>query len=116
ANCFIADGVEVGDRTRMMLNVGIGRCTKIGTDVYIGPNVVFANSDPRDGRILPVEIGNGAVIGTNAVTTHKVRRIGTDATVGAGSVVTKDVPDRAVVAGNPARIIGWNTIDGEEPK
>ena len=111
---FIADGNEIGDRARMMLNVGIGRNTKIGNDVYLGPNVVLANSNP-DGDIKQVTVGEGAWIGTNAVTTAGVS-IGEHAVIGAGAVVTKYVPPYAVVVGNPAKIIRWNTFDGKEPK
>jgi UDP-2-acetamido-3-amino-2,3-dideoxy-glucuronate N-acetyltransferase len=109
--CFIADGAVIGNNVRMMMNVGVGRCTRIGNDVYLGPNVCFANSD-NTGQIRSVEIGDGAWIGTNVVSTHNVRRVGKHAVVGAGTVLTKDVPDYAVVVGNPGKIIRYNTVDG----
>ena len=105
-SCFIASGSKIGNNVRMMLNAGIGRSTVIGNDVYIGPNVVFSNSR-EDGVIKSVYVGAGAWIGTNAVTTDGVN-IGKGAIVGAGSVVTKSVPDYAVVVGNPAKFIRWN--------
>jgi len=104
AACFIADGVTIGSNVRMMLNAGIGRLITIEDDVKIGPNCVFANANPNEPTLKPMTIGRGAFIGTNVCSVPGVS-IGAGATVGAGSVVTRDVPAGAVVAGNPARVI-----------
>ena len=56
-----------------------------------------------------LEIGEGAFIGSHSVILHNCNRIGNHAVVGNGSIVTKDVPDNAIVAGNPAKIIGYVT-------
>jgi acetyltransferase-like isoleucine patch superfamily enzyme len=104
AQCFIADGVQIGNGVRMMLNVGIGRLITIGDNVRIGPNVVFSNANPEDKILHPAMIGEGAFIGTNVVTTPGVS-IGSWAEIGAGAVVTRDVPPGAVMVGNPAKVI-----------
>lgn len=105
-SCFIADGDKIGNNVRMMLNAGIGRNTTIEDDVYIGPNVVLSNSSAGSRKLSKVRVGKGAWIGTNAVTTEGVC-IGEHAVIGAGAVVTKDVPPYAVVVGNPAKIIKY---------
>ncbi|MFX1265118.1 MAG: acyltransferase, partial [Promethearchaeota archaeon] len=82
----------------------------IEDDVFVGPNVAFTNDKyPKakgEWELLPIKVKRGASIGANSVIIAGVT-IGEDALVGAGSVVTNDVPDSAVVAGNPARIIRY---------
>jgi maltose O-acetyltransferase len=94
------------------LALGGGRIT-IGEDVLIGPGVRFYTPnhplDPDDRRagyerVAPIAVGDNVWIGGSAVVLPGVT-IGADSIVGAGSVVTKDVPPRVVVAGNPARVI-----------
>ncbi len=91
------------------------RSIEIGDDVFFGPNVYVTdqnhdNTDPakpvgaQHATEKPVVIGDGSWIGTNAVILPGVR-IGRNATVGAGAVVTRDVPDHAVAVGNPARLL-----------
>lgn len=85
----------------------------LGDNVQIGPNVTIAtdNHDLKDHYILkcrPVTINNNAWIGANATILPGVT-VGENAVIGAGSVVTKDVPANTVVAGNPARVI--RTLD-----
>ena len=80
----------------------------IEDDVFIGPNVTFTNDVyPKaqgDWKLVETHVKKGASIGANSVIVPGVT-IGEGALVGAGSVVTKDVPDKVVVAGNPAHII-----------
>ncbi len=107
---FVENGVILGDRVTVKCNVAIWEGITIEDDVFIGPSVVFTNDKfPRSKR-YPVEyaktyIEKGASIGANA--TILPVRIGTYAMVGAGAVVTKDVPPYAIVVGNPARVVGY---------
>ncbi len=88
-------------------------------DVFLGPNVVFTNDRvpraafkrPREAW-LPTRVRRGASIGANATIVCGLT-IGEAALVAAGSVVTRDVPDHALVVGNPARRIGWVCACGE---
>jgi len=113
-NCFIGPFVEIQEDVKMGENCRIQShtfiCSKVrmGRDVFVGHGVVFINDkhpvrrDPKDWEETIVE--DWVVIGSNA--TILPCRIGKNALVGAGAVVTKDVPPNAIVVGNPARIIG----------
>ncbi len=101
--------VVIGDRVRIHSNAFIPEYSLIDDDAWIGPNVVFTNAlYPRSSRVKEELAGprirSGAKIGANATLLPGVT-VGADALVGAGSVVVRDVPDGAVVAGNPARVI-----------
>ncbi|AMM53550.1 acyltransferase [Pyrococcus kukulkanii] len=106
---YIEEGVEIGNNVKIRPFTFIPSGVKIEDDVFIGPNVVFTNDKyPRvrgKWRELKTVVKKGASIGAGAVIGPGVT-IGRYALVGAGSVVTKDVPDYAIVVGNPARIIG----------
>lgn len=95
--------VEVGDNTSIHMAAIVGHETKIGKSVFIAHAVSISGC---------CEIGDGTFIGTNATLLPRVK-VGKWVTVGAGAVVTKDVPDYAVVVGNPAKIIKFNSEGNE---
>lgn len=108
---FIENDVILGDRVTVKSGVQLWDGISIGDDVFIGPNAAFANdvfprSRNRQHPILPTHVHAQASIGANATILPGVT-IGARAMVGAGSVVTKDVPPDTIVMGNPARISGY---------
>lgn len=119
---FIENNVRVGDRVTIKSGVQLWDGVVIEDDVFIGPNVTFTNDKfPRSKHypetFLPTHIAKGASIGAN-VTLLPGLKIGQNAMVGAGSVVTKSVPANAIVVGNPARVVSFvasttNTSDSE---
>jgi acetyltransferase-like isoleucine patch superfamily enzyme len=104
---FVENDVIVGNRVTIKCGVQLWDGLRLEDDVMVGPNATFTNDlfprskQPFELRITLVK--KGASIGANATILCGVT-IGEAAMVGAGAVVTKDVPDRAVVVGNPARI------------
>lgn len=107
---YIDAEVKIGSGVKIQNGVSIYHGVEIGDDVFIGPNAVFTNDYfPRafnpGWKITATIVERGASIGANA-TIICGHRIGEYAMVGAGSVVTKDVPAHALVVGNPARRIG----------
>jgi UDP-2-acetamido-3-amino-2,3-dideoxy-glucuronate N-acetyltransferase len=111
SHCFIENDVVIGDRVTTKCGVQIWDGTRIGSDVFIGPNVTFSNDRWPRLKKYPSEfqntiIENGASIGANATILPGIT-IGEGAMVGAGSVVTRSIPRHAVVVGNPARIIRY---------
>ncbi len=107
---FIENDVSVGDRVTIKCGVQLWDGIDIHDDVFIGPNVTFTNDRfPRSKRHLSkypiITVRRGASIGANATILPGIS-VGERAMVGAGSVVTRDVPSNAVVLGNPARIYG----------
>jgi acetyltransferase-like isoleucine patch superfamily enzyme len=108
---FVENDVVVGDRVTVKCGVQLWDGTRIGDDVFIGPNATFTNDARPRSRQWPDEflqtvVEDGASIGANA-TILPGRTIGRNAMVGAGAVVTRDVPANATVVGNPAHIIGY---------
>ncbi|MAH43279.1 N-acetyltransferase [archaeon] len=109
---YIDSGVEIGNNVSIQNKSSIYRPVVIEDDVFIGPNVCLANDkNPRSGVIRDLEgiswtVHKGASIGANTVIMPDVI-IGKYALVGAGSVVTKDVPEHALMVGNPAKVIGY---------
>lgn len=113
-NVFIARGVKMGNNVKIQNNVSLYEGVILEDNVFCGPSMVFTNiktprSDfPRNSseHYLKTLVKKGASIGANATIVCGVT-IGKYALIGAGSVVTKDVPDFTVVYGNPAQIKGW---------
>lgn len=108
---FIENDVVVGDHVTVKCGVQLWDGVRLEDDVFIGPNVTFTNDPfPRSKnypeRFAQTVVARGASIGANATILPGVR-IGANAMVGAGAVVTRDVPANAVIAGNPARIINY---------
>ena len=111
SHCFIENDVIIGDRVTVKSGVQIWDGIHLGDDVFVGPNVTFTNDKfPRSKRypekFATTILKPGASIGGGAVLLPGLI-IGARALIGAGSVVTKPVPDRAIVVGNPARIVGY---------
>jgi len=117
-NVLIAPSVTVGNGVKIQNNVSLYTCVVIEDDVFLGPSCVFTNViNPRafierKDEFRPTVVKNGATIGANA-TIICGNSIGRYALVGAGAVVTKDVPDYALIVGSPARVIGYVCCCGE---
>jgi acetyltransferase-like isoleucine patch superfamily enzyme len=119
-HCFIESGAEIGNAVTIKNGNMLWSGIKLQDGVFIGPNVSLTNDRfPRSPRLaqaqnryssqdwcLPTVIGQGASIGAGAVILPGLT-IGVYAMVGAGAIVTKDVPPYALVIGNPARVKGW---------
>ena len=108
---FIENDVVIGDRVTVKSGVSIWDGARIEDDVFIGPDVTFTNDKtPRSNvfpeRFLQTIVRKGASLGANATILPGLT-IGQKAMVGAGAVVTRDVPPNAIVVGNPARIVGY---------
>ncbi|MCX7925961.1 MAG: N-acetyltransferase [Fimbriimonadales bacterium] len=111
-NVFIASGVVVGDNVKIQNNVSLYTGVVLEDDVFCGPSMVFTNViNPRShisrkAEYKPTLVKRGATLGANCTIVCGTT-IGRYAFVGAGAVVTRDVPDYALVTGVPARITGW---------
>jgi UDP-2-acetamido-3-amino-2,3-dideoxy-glucuronate N-acetyltransferase len=107
---YIEEGVVVGDDCKIRPFVFIPTGVTIEDHVFIGPNVTFTNDlYPKvhgEWKLLETRVKQGASIGANSVVLPGVT-IGKNALIGAGCVVSKDVPENAVVVGNPAKIVGY---------
>jgi acetyltransferase-like isoleucine patch superfamily enzyme/dTDP-4-dehydrorhamnose 3,5-epimerase-like enzyme len=115
---FIENQVVLGDRVTIKCGVQLWDGVTLEDEVFVGPNATFTNDDfPRSGRhdrpLLHTLVRRGASIGGNATILPGIA-IGECAMVAAGAVVTRDVPPNTVVAGNPARIMGYVGAGVEE--
>jgi UDP-2-acetamido-3-amino-2,3-dideoxy-glucuronate N-acetyltransferase len=120
-NVVISPGVILGKNVKIQNNVSIYTGVTCDDDVFLGPSMVFTNvTNPRSAvnrrdQYAKTHVGKGASIGANAtiVCGHD---IGEFAFIGAGAVVTKNVPAYALVVGNPARQMGWMSEYGHKLK
>ena len=123
-NSFVDVNVVVGDNVKVQNNASLYEGVHVADGAFIGPHVIFTNDRiPRavnpDGSVKSTDdwvlehtyVGEGAALGAGVVVVTGIA-IGAWAMVGSGSVVTKDVPDHALVVGNPARLVGWVSAAG----
>lgn len=120
AHCFIENDIIIGNNVTIKSGVYLWDGITIEDNVQISPNVTFTNDKyPKSKNInfnlLRTHIKSGATIGAGAVILPGLD-IGEYSMIGAGAVVTKSVPNRALVVGNPAKIVGWVNNDGTKMK
>ncbi|MEM7789884.1 MAG: acyltransferase [Verrucomicrobiota bacterium] len=117
-NCYVAPGVQIGNGVKVQNNVSIYTGVTVEDDVFLGPSCVLTNViNPRSAvsrreEYKPTLIRKGATIGANATIVCGIT-IGKYAFIAAGAVVTKDVPDYALMKGVPAKIDGYYNAHGE---
>jgi UDP-2-acetamido-3-amino-2,3-dideoxy-glucuronate N-acetyltransferase len=118
-NVFVANGVRIGDGVKIQNNVSVYEGVELEDFVFCGPSMVFTNVvNPRSeierkSEYLKTLVKQGATLGANCTIVCGVT-IGRYAFVGAQAVVTKDVPDYALLVGVPARVVGWVCECGEK--
>ena len=120
-SCTVENRAKIGSRVKLQNNISVYGLVEIEDDVFLGPSMVFTNdinprsTFPKKGDFIPTKVKKGASIGANATIVCGIS-IGRWAFVGAGAVVTKSIPDYALVMGNPARIKGFMCKCGEKMK
>jgi UDP-2-acetamido-3-amino-2,3-dideoxy-glucuronate N-acetyltransferase len=118
-NVFIGNAVVVGNNVKIQNNVSVYDNVTLEDDVFCGPSMVFTNVyNPRSTVVrkdeyLDTVVRRGATLGANCTLICGVT-VGTNAFIGAGAVVNKDVPDYALVVGVPARQVGWMSAHGAQ--
>jgi UDP-2-acetamido-3-amino-2,3-dideoxy-glucuronate N-acetyltransferase len=118
-NVMVGPNVRLGDNVKVQNNVSIYEGVELEDDVFCGPSTVFTNvvnprsHVPRKHEYRRTLVRRGATLGANCTVICGVT-IGSYAFVGAGAVVTRSVPDHALVTGNPARLRGWMCACGEK--
>lgn len=117
-NCFVAGGVRIGNGCKIQNNVSVYEGVELEDGVFCGPSMVFTNvMNPRSevsrkNEYRPTLVRRGATIGANATIVCGVT-LGQYCFIAAGAVVTRDVPDFALVAGVPGELKGWMSRLGE---
>ena len=117
-NVFVGPGVTVGDGVKIQNNVSVYAGVTLEADVFLGPSCVFTNvltpraHVERKNEFAETRVGRGVTVGANA-TVVCGHDLGEYALIGAGAVVTREVPPHAVVVGNPARRTAWACRCGE---
>jgi UDP-2-acetamido-3-amino-2,3-dideoxy-glucuronate N-acetyltransferase len=120
-NVFVGNDVLIGNRVKIQNNVSVYDAVTLEDEVFCGPSMVFTNVyNPRAGIVRKDQyrhtlVRRGASIGANATIVCGVT-VGAYAFIGAGAVVKRDVPDFALMAGVPARQLGWISRFGERLK
>ena len=120
-NVMVGPNVRIGDGCKIQNNVAVYEGVTLEDDVFCGPSMVFTNvllpraHVSRRSEFLPTLVRRGASIGANA-TIVCGHTIGAYAMIGAGAIVTRDVPDFALMIGAPARRIGWVSRSGDRLK
>ncbi len=115
---YVGDDVLIGDRVKVQNNVSVYDAVTLEDEVFCGPSMVFTNvhnpraAVPRRHEYRRTRVRRGATLGANCAIVCGVT-IGEHAFVGAGAVVTRDVPDFALMLGVPARQVGWISRHGE---
>jgi UDP-2-acetamido-3-amino-2,3-dideoxy-glucuronate N-acetyltransferase len=115
---FVGNDVRIGDNVKVQNNVSIYDAVTLEDDVFCGPSMVFTNvfnprsAVPRKAEYRPTRVKRGATLGANCTIVCGTT-VGEHAFVGAGAVVSRDVPAHALVVGVPARRIGWMSRHGE---
>ena len=117
---FIENDVQIGNDVTIKSGVQVWDGLRIGNNVFVGPNVTFANDkSPRSKEppeaFLKTIIRDFSSIGAGATILPGIE-LGSYCMIGAGSVVTKNVPPKAIFIGNPARLAGWVNEDGTKMK
>ena len=116
-NCFVASGVITGKNCKIQNNVSLYQGVTLGDDVFLGPSCVFTNViNPRSEVVrrdtfATTHLGDGTSVGANATILCGIS-VGRYAFVGAGAVVLRNVPDYAIMVGNPAVQNGWMSAHG----
>ena len=113
---YVDRNVKIGNRVKLENRANLYDGVTIEDDVFVGPNVTFTNdlyprSSSNDWKIVPTLVKKGASVGAGSVVVCGIT-LGEYAMVGAGSIVTNDVPAHALVFGNPARIRGFVCVCG----